>query len=131
MFDPYSPEPAATNHRRNSMENIKVIVYPVQDLARAKTLYSTFLGVAPYADSPYYVGFKADGIDIGLDPNAHGRGITGPVVYLQVDNIQHRLQSLLEMGAQELQAVTDTGNGRLIASVKDSDGNIIGLLQDP
>jgi predicted enzyme related to lactoylglutathione lyase len=112
------------------MENIKVIVYPVQDLARAKTLYSTFLGVAPYADSPYYVGYKVDGIDIGLDPNAHGRGITGPVVYLQVDDIQQRLQSLLEMGAQELQAVTDTGNGRLIASVKDSDGNIIGLLQD-
>jgi predicted enzyme related to lactoylglutathione lyase len=113
------------------MENVKVIVYPVQDLAQAKTLYSTFLGVPPYADSPYYVGFKVDGIDIGLDPNAHGRGITGPVVYLQVNDIQQRLQSLLEMGAQELQAITDTGNGRLITSVKDSDGNIIGLLQDP
>ena len=113
------------------MENVKVIVYPVQDLARAKTLYGTFLGLAPYADSSYYVGFKVGGIDIGLDPNAHGRGITGPVAYVQVDDIQQRLQALLEAGAQSLQAVTDTGNGRLIASVKDSDGNIIGLLQDP
>jgi predicted enzyme related to lactoylglutathione lyase len=131
MLDANSPEPAAIIHRRNTMENVKVVVYPVQDLTRAKTLYSTFLGLDPYADSPYYIGFKVGGTDIGLDPNAHCRGITGPVAYVQVEDIQQRLQALLEAGAQSLQAVTDTGNGRLIASVKDSDGNIIGLLQDP
>jgi hypothetical protein len=27
--------------------------------------------------------------------------------------------------------VKDVGGGRLIASVKDADGNLIGLLQDP
>jgi hypothetical protein len=29
----------------------------------------------------------------------------------------------------EQQAVSDVGGGRLIASVKDADGNIIGLIQ--
>ena len=49
------------------------------------------------------------------------------------------MQSLLEAGAQTLQDIKDVGGGRLIASVngggrliasvKDTDGNIIGLLQ--
>jgi len=37
-------------------QSIEVIVYPVSDLAQAKKLYRTLLGVEPYADQPYYVG---------------------------------------------------------------------------
>ena len=34
-------------------------------------------------------------------------------------------------GAETLQDVQDVGGGRLIAFVKDADGNLVGLLQDP
>jgi predicted enzyme related to lactoylglutathione lyase len=34
-------------------------------------------------------------------------------------------------GAQLQQEIKDVGGGRLIATVNDTDGNIIGLLQDP
>ena len=34
-------------------------------------------------------------------------------------------------GAQTQQAIKDVGGGKLVASVKDVDGNIIGLIQLP
>jgi predicted enzyme related to lactoylglutathione lyase len=117
--------------RENSMsEGIRTIIYPVKDLAAAKTLYGALLGAEPYADTPYYVGFKAGGQDIGLDPNGHKQGMTGPVGYHKVDDIKATMQALLDAGAQADQDVRDVGGGRLIATVKDQDGNVIGLLQD-
>jgi predicted enzyme related to lactoylglutathione lyase len=109
---------------------LKTIVYPVKDLDRAKALFSALLGVEPYADEPYYVGFKDAGQDVGLDPNGHAQGMTGPVPYWHVDDIRARLAALLEAGAELLRDVRDVGGGRLIASVKDPDGNLVGLVQD-
>jgi predicted enzyme related to lactoylglutathione lyase len=57
--------------------------------------------------------------------------MTGPVVYVPVSDIQSSLQLLLDVGAQAQQKVQNFGGGRLVASVKDADGNIIGLLQNP
>lgn len=108
-------------------KGIRTVVYPVQDIAKTKALFSELLGKEPYADDPYYVGFKVGKIDIGLDPNGHKEGMT---VYYEVDDIKTSLQSLLDAGAQQVQEVKDVGGGRLIASIKDADGNIVGLLQD-
>ncbi len=108
-----------------------VVIYPVSDLAQAKTLYRTLLGVEPYADEAYYVGFRVGDQEIGLDPQGHHKGMTGPVGYWHVNDIQTSLQQLLEAGAQVQQAVQDVGGGKLIASVKDADGNITGLMQNP
>ena len=112
-------------------QGIGVIIYPVSDLAQAKTLFRTLLGVEPYMDEAYYVGFRVGDQEIGLDPHGHSKGMTGPVVYVPVADIQSSLKQLLEAGAQPLQAVQDVGGGKLIASVKDADGNNIGLLQNP
>lgn len=109
---------------------LKTIIYPVKDLAQAKALFSALLEVEPYADSAYYVGFKDAGQDVGLDPNGHAKGMTGPVPYWHVTDIRSTLAGLLGAGAQTLEDVHDVGGGRLIASVKDTDGNLIGLLQD-
>ncbi|TWV31314.1 glyoxalase [Streptomyces misionensis] len=110
---------------------VRTIVYPVKDAARAKALFSALLGVEPYADEPYYVGFEAAGQDVGLDPNGHAQGLTGPVPFWHVTDLRERLAALLAAGAQIVQDVRDVGNGRLVASVKDADGNMVGLLQDP
>ncbi len=107
-------------------QGIRTVVYPVKDITKAKALYRQLLGVEPYVDEAYYVGFKVDGQDIGLDPNGHNAGMTA---YYHVDDINKNLQSLLDAGAQLVQEVKDVGGGRLIASVKDADGNIIGLIQ--
>ena len=110
---------------------IQAIVYPVKDLAQAKQLFNTLLGVEPIMDQPYYVGYRVGNLDIALDPNGHRQGLTGPVGYWPVDDIRQSLAALLAAGAEALQEVKDVGGGKLIASVKDADGNILGLMQMP
>ena len=39
------------------MQGIKSVIYPVKDLVKAKELYRKLLGVEPYFDEPFYVGF--------------------------------------------------------------------------
>ena len=107
----------------------QTIIHPVTDLAKAKVLYGALLGAPPYLDQPYYVGFAVAGQDIGLDPHGHRKGMTGPIGYWHVDDIEASLAALLAAGAEAQQAVTDVGGGKLIAAVKDADGNVIGLLQ--
>lgn len=110
---------------------IRTVIYPVKDLAQAKTLYGKLLGVAPYVDEAYYVGFSVGDQEVGLDPHGHSQGMTGPVGYWHVDDITESLKLLLDAGAEEQQAIRDVGGGKLIASLKDADGNIIGLIQSP
>ncbi len=110
---------------------INPVVYPVKDLAQAKTLYGKLLGVGPYADTPYYVGFRVGDQEIGLDPNGHDKGMTGAVAFCEVDDIHASLKLLVDAGARTQQDATDVGGGKLIAMVKDADGNVIGLSQTP
>jgi predicted enzyme related to lactoylglutathione lyase len=109
-------------------DGLNTIIFPVRDLTRAKTLFSRLLG-APAWDESYYVGFEVGGQHIGLDPGGHARGMTGPVGYWHVDDINASLKALLDAGAQLVQEVRDVAGGKLIASVRDLDGNVIGLLQ--
>jgi predicted enzyme related to lactoylglutathione lyase len=111
-------------------EGMKTIIYPVTDLDQAKALFSVLLGVQPTVDEPYYVGFRAAGQDVGLDPDGHNKGMTGPVTYWHVDDIRDSVRTLIVAGAEPLQDVTDVGGGKLIATVRDGDGNVIGLLQE-
>jgi len=111
-------------------QGIELFVYPVKDIAQAKALYRTLLGTDPYVDGAYYVGFRVGEQEIGLDPHGHAKGMTGPIAYREVSDIEKSLQSLLDAGAQVQQAVKNVGGGRLTAWVKDADGNITGLMQD-
>ncbi|GAA4945312.1 hypothetical protein GCM10023238_09410 [Streptomyces heliomycini] len=84
----------------------------------------------PYADTPYYVGFRTGTHEIGLDPEGHAKGMTGPVPHWRVADIRETLAALLEAGAKPVQDVRDVGGGALTASVRDQDGNPVGLFQD-
>ncbi len=103
---------------------IKLIVFPVKDLDKAKTFYSTFLGVEPYVDGAYYVGYKIGDQEVGLDPN--GQNV---VSYIDVEDIQSSLKELVAAGAAVHMDIKNVGGGLLVAQVKDADGNILGLRQ--
>lgn len=107
-------------------KGIGTVIYPVKDIAKAKSLFRELLGVEPYADAPYYVGFKVGNQDIGLDPHGHQDGMTA---YYHVDDIQESLKLLVDSGATVIQEAKDVGGGRQIAAVKDENGNVIGLIQ--
>jgi predicted enzyme related to lactoylglutathione lyase len=103
-------------------QNVKLVVYPVKDLKLAKALYSKLLGVEPYADSPYYVGYKLENLEVGLDPN--GQAI---VAYVDVTDVKKSLQTLLDAGGIIQQDAKDVAGGLLIAQAKDANGNFLGL----
>jgi predicted enzyme related to lactoylglutathione lyase len=107
---------------------VRTILHPVKDLAEAKALYGKLFGEPAY-DKPYYVQFNVGDLEVGLDPQGHSKGMTGSVCYWQVDDIEGSVEQLLDAGAETVQAVTEVGPGRRIATVKDVDGNVIGLLQ--
>jgi predicted enzyme related to lactoylglutathione lyase len=109
---------------------LTTVIYPVKDLAQATALYRTLLGVTSYVEQPYYVGFRVGGQEIGLDPNGRAQGMTGPVGYLPVADIEQSLKELVDAGAQVQRPARDVGGGKLIATVQDADGNVTGLMQD-
>ena len=45
------------------------MILHVNDLEKAKSWYTKVIGVKPYYDQPYYVGFDINGFELGLDPN--------------------------------------------------------------
>src|SRR5215471_14235088 len=100
---------------------VKTIIYPTNDLEKSKALFNKLLGAAPIADSAYYVGWRVEGQDVGLDPNGFKTGMTGPVAFYHVGDIKQMLKTLLDSGATLVQDVKNVGGGRLIASVKDAD----------
>jgi len=107
------------------------VLYPVKDVDQAKALFAALFGAAPHVDSPYYVGFSIDGKEIGLIPNGHDQGMSGPEPYYDVEDIAATLVALEALGAVVLQQPTDVAAGLLVAKVKDIDGNLIGLKQLP
>jgi predicted enzyme related to lactoylglutathione lyase len=113
-----------------SVQGIKTVLYPASDLDKAKELYTALLGVAPQADSSYYVGFDVAGQHIGLLPGGGPQGLTSPVAYWHVDDIEAKLAELTAAGATIEHAPNEVGGGRVVASVIDTDGNILGLIQD-
>jgi predicted enzyme related to lactoylglutathione lyase len=114
--------------KKNVMnKGVKTIIYPVEDVMKAKTVFQKFLGVEPYSDQPYYVGFKVDDQDVGFIPKSPGAAMTA---FYHVDDIKKDLQIFLDSGAEIVQDIKNVGGERLIASVKDKDNNIIGLIQN-
>ena len=111
-------------------EGIKTVLHPVSDLAKAKAVYTALLGVPPQADESYYVGFEAGGQHVGLVPGGAQQGQTGPVAYWHVSDIEAKLAEVTAAGATVKEPAHDVGGGRLVATVTDPDGNVLGLLQD-
>ena len=105
--------------------NIKLLVYPVKDVEKAKAFYGKFLDIEPYVASAYYVGYKVGDQEVGLDPNSNA----GPIAYADVKDIRSSLQAMTEVGAVIVQDVKKVGAGLLIAQVKDADGNVVGFRQ--
>ena len=114
----------------SSTEGAKTLLHPVSNLEKAKPVYAALLGVEPVADAPYYVGFEAAGQHIGLVPGGGPQGMTAPVAYWHVADIEAKLAEVTAAGATVHEPAHDVGGGRLVATVTDPDGNVLGLLQD-
>jgi predicted enzyme related to lactoylglutathione lyase len=52
------------------------------------------------------------------------------VAYWHVSDIEAKLAEVTAAGAAVKEPAHDVGGGRLVATVTDPDGNVLGLLQD-
>jgi predicted enzyme related to lactoylglutathione lyase len=114
----------------SSTQGIKIVLHPVSDLEAAKAVYTALLGMPPQHDAPYYVGYEAEGQHIGLVPGGGPQGMTTPVAYWQVADIEAKLSEVTAAGATVKESPHDVGGGRLVASFADPDGNVLGVMQD-
>jgi predicted enzyme related to lactoylglutathione lyase len=112
----------------SSTQGIKTVLHPVSDLAAAKAVYTALLGIPPQHDAPYYVGYDVEGQHIGLVPG--GGGMTSPVAYWHVADIEAKLAEVTAAGATVKEAPHGVGGSRLVATFTDPDGNVLGLIQD-
>ncbi|HET9660323.1 MAG TPA: VOC family protein [Thermomicrobiales bacterium] len=100
-----------------------LIVMPVSNVETAKAVYTALLGVGPYVDSEYYIGYRTGEGEIGLDPH----GTAGPLPYWDVDDLEGTIAALTAAGATVTAEPNEVSPGFRIAVLADADGNPIGL----
>ena len=109
---------------------LRTAIYPAPDLARAKAWYSEALGIAPYFDQPFYVGFAVGGFELGLIPDGEP-GVQGAQPLWGVSNADAECARLIGLGATALEPVKDVGEGIKVAAVRDPFGNRFGIIENP
>ncbi|HEX6539660.1 MAG TPA: glyoxalase [Candidatus Dormibacteraeota bacterium] len=108
------------------MADHQLIVYPTKDLAAAKKLFAALVGVEPYVDSQYYVGYRTEGREVGIDPYGSS---SGPIAYWDVDDIGAKVAELTGAGWEVTSDARDVGGGLLVAQLSDGNGSTVGLRQ--
>jgi predicted enzyme related to lactoylglutathione lyase len=112
---------------------LRTVIYHAPDLAKARAWYAKALGIEPYFDQPFYVGFNVAGYELGLDPDASSTpgGNAGVVAYWGVADAEAAFQHLISIGAKERSAIQDVGEGIRVATVFDPFANIFGIIENP
>ena len=110
---------------------LRTAIYHVDDIDKGKHWYGEVLGVKPYFDQPFYVGFNVGGYELGLQPGAGDDQAAGAVAYWGVDDAAAAFQRMLDLGATVHEALQDVGEGIKVATVKDPFGNIFGIIENP
>jgi predicted enzyme related to lactoylglutathione lyase len=104
---------------------------PPDQLARAKEWYTRAAGTPPYFDQPFYVGFTVGGFELGLHPGGGKPGPGGAVAYWGTADIVAEVARLKELGAVEVNAIQDVGEGIKVAVLADPFGNLFGVIENP
>jgi predicted enzyme related to lactoylglutathione lyase len=118
---------------KQEFQGLRTAIYAAPDLDKAKAWYSTVLGIAPYFDQPFYVGFNVGGYELGLDPDpsVSPGGPGGVTVYWGVSDASAAVDRLLSLGATSRTAVQEVGESIKVATVSDPFGNIFGVIENP
>lgn len=112
------------------IQGLRTAIYPVSDLAQAKAWYGAVLGLPPYFDEPFYVGYTVGGFELGLIPDGKP-GTAGALAYWGVADAAAELARLQELGATVHGALKDVGGGIKVAAVLDPFGNAFGIIENP
>lgn len=109
---------------------LSTVSSPVRDLDSARKWYSELLGLAPYFDKLFYVGFTVGDFELGLIPEGEP-GTDGPRPLCGVADAEASLAPLTGLGARPLESLTDVGGGIRVALVLDPFGKRFGMIENP
>lgn len=120
----------------HTLRGFTTISYWAADLEAAKRWYTELLGVEPYFQRPGYCEFRIGDYqhELGLIDSKYAPFDTqthvpaGAVMYWHVDDVNATVDRLLSMGAKQLEAPQERGEGFITASVVDPFGNILGVM---
>jgi predicted enzyme related to lactoylglutathione lyase len=112
------------------IQGLRTVVYPVTDLKAGAAWYAEVLGVAPYFDEPYYVGFNVGGFELGLIPDGEP-GSAGAQAYWGTPDAAAELERLLGLGASLASPLQDVGDGIRLLTIRDPFGNLFGVIENP
>ena len=112
------------------IQGLRTVIYPVTNLPEATAWYARVLGKAPYFDQPFYVGFEVGGFELGLVPDGQP-GSSGATAYWGTPDADEEVARLIALGAAVESPVADVGEGIRVATVRDPDGNLFGIIQNP
>jgi predicted enzyme related to lactoylglutathione lyase len=112
---------------------LRSAIYHAPDLDAAKRWYVRVLGIEPYFDQPFYVGFDIGGYELGLNPDPADalKGLGCAVTYWGVTEAEAAYRRLLELGAKPVSPVADVGGDIKVGVVEDPFGNAFGIIQNP
>lgn len=107
--------------------------YQAKNLDAAKAWYAKALGIQPYFDQPFYVGFNVHGYELGLVPEtaAGDKRAAAGVAYWNVADAHATYQRLIDLGANAREPVQNVGGDIFVATVHDPFGNVLGIIQNP
>ncbi len=108
---------------------LRTIVYPAPDLDAGRAWWTEVLGVPPYFDEPFYVGFNPGGYELGLDPAADPA--LGARTYWGVRDVEAEAARLVAAGAVVVEPVTEVGEGIKLGMFRNPAGHLIGLIENP
>ena len=114
-------------------QGLRTAAYQVKELDKAKAWYGKVLGLQPYFNQPFYVGFNVGEFELGLVPAEDAKPNRAPagIAYWGVADAQAAYKRLVELGASGFEPIQDVGDGILIGAVRDPFGNVLGVIQNP
>ena len=122
-----------------ALRGITTISLWAADHPAAVKWYSELLGTKAHFERPGYAEFRIGDYqtEVGIIGSKYAlhmtfpKGPVGIVVYWHVDDVQKTLKHVLALGAKQLEAPQDRGNGFVTATVVDPFGNVLGIMRNP
>lgn len=112
-----------------TLQGLRTVIYPSPDLAASKAWWTQLLGIEPYFDEPFYVGYEVGGYELGLLPDA--RPADGALTYWGTDDVAAAVDAAIALGATAHAPVAEVGGGIVTGSVTNPMGMIVGFIFNP
>jgi predicted enzyme related to lactoylglutathione lyase len=112
-----------------SLQGLRTVIYPSPDLAAATAWWRELLGIDPYFEEPFYVGFNIAGYELGLLSDTDLS--VGALTYWGVDDVQAAVDAACAQGARVHTPASEVGEGIVTATVIAPSGHVLGLIYNP